>query len=68
MPKITKYDKTLFQTAINEIKAGNSIRATARKYGLPKSTLEFKLKHPDHKDTCGPSTILTSREEEILEK
>ncbi|XP_072389327.1 uncharacterized protein [Diabrotica undecimpunctata] len=31
-----------------------------------KTTIEFKLKHPEHKDTLGPSPILTCEEENTL--
>lgn len=68
MPKKSDYDAALFEPAIKEVKEGKSIRGTAKKYGLPKSTLEFKLKNPGHKDTCGPSSILSSEEETLLEK
>nr|CAI5848326.1 unnamed protein product [Callosobruchus analis] len=37
-----------------------------KKYGIPKSTLEFKLEHPGHKDTLGPSLILSDKEEALL--
>ncbi|KAK9681226.1 Tc5 transposase DNA-binding domain [Popillia japonica] len=37
--------------------------STEKKYGIPKSTLEFKIKHPGHKDTLRPSPVLTTEEE-----
>lgn len=45
-----------------------SLRAAARKYGVPKSTLNFKGKNSGHKDTCGLSLILTAREQSDLVK
>lgn len=45
-----------------------SLRRAAKKYGIPKYTLEFKLKNPGHKDTCGPLPILTTQEELELVK
>lgn len=57
------------ELAINEVKAKTmGLRAAAKKYGVPKSTLEFKVKNPGPKETCGPSPILTFREEFQLEK
>ncbi|KAK4872176.1 hypothetical protein RN001_016300 [Aquatica leii] len=43
-----------------------SYRNAAHKYEVPKSTLEFKVKNPDHKDTCGPSPIFLLTEESEL--
>ncbi|XP_031359109.1 eukaryotic translation initiation factor 5B-like [Photinus pyralis] len=55
--------------AVSEFQNGNtSLRAIAKKYAVPKSTLEFKLKNPDHKQTFGPSPVLTNSEEATLVK
>lgn len=43
------------------------IREIARKYDIPKSTLHFKLKNPDHRTSFGPQPVLTKDEEYILE-
>lgn len=69
MPKKTPYDANSMEAAIKEVKCNKlGLRAAAKKYGVPKSTLEFKLKNPGHKETCGPSPILTMREELQLVK
>lgn len=62
-----KYDASLIDKAVEELQTpGASYRKIADKYGIPKSTLEFKKKNPGHKSTFGPSPILTDEEEEIL--
>lgn len=67
MPKKNQYDVESMESAIKEVKINNmSYRNAANKYGVPKSTLEFKIKNPGHKDTCGPSPILSLREESDL--
>lgn len=67
MPKLTQYDKSKLENALSDIQNGTeSYRTAGKKYGIPKSTLEFKLKHPGHKETLGPSPILTSEEEALL--
>lgn len=69
MPRRSPYDANSMESAINEVKNNEiSLRAAAKKYGVPKSTLEFKLKNPGHKETCGPSPILTVGEELKLVK
>lgn len=69
MPKRVEYDVLCIDTAITDIRINSlSLRAAAKKYGIPKSTLEFKLKHPGHKTTCGPSPILNGEEELELVK
>jgi helix-turn-helix, Psq domain. len=67
MPKKNEYNAESMEAAINEVKNNNmSFRNAAHKYGVPKSTLEFKIKNPGHKDTCGPNPILSAREESEL--
>jgi len=39
---------------------GSPIPATSKKYGIPHSSLQFKLKNPSHKETCGPLPKLSS--------
>ncbi|KAF8792530.1 uncharacterized protein LOC129969677 [Argiope bruennichi] len=53
--------------ALEELRNNGSLREVAKKYGIPKSTLHFKLKNPGHKTTLGPSTILSVEEEAFLE-
>lgn len=60
MPRKSPFDANSMESAINEVKNNEILlRAAAKKYGVPKSTLEFKLKNPGHKETCGPYPILT---------
>lgn len=67
MPKHRAYDSALIDKALQELQEkGASVRSIAGKYGIPKSTIHFKLKHPNHKETFGPPPILTSKEEQCL--
>nr|XP_053616420.1 uncharacterized protein LOC128678701 [Plodia interpunctella] len=71
MPKGKKknYDTNNLNLALQELEESNKpkIREIARKYGVPKSTLHYKLKNPDHKTSFGPRPVLTENEESILE-
>jgi hypothetical protein len=42
-----------------------SLRAVAKKYGVPRSSLQFKIKNPGRKKTCGPSPVLSNEEENL---
>ncbi|XP_072389546.1 uncharacterized protein [Diabrotica undecimpunctata] len=67
MPKLRKYYKMKLIEAVKDVQNGTaSYRTAEKKYGIPKSTIEFKLKHPEHKDTLGPSPILACEEENTL--
>ena len=44
-----------------------SLRAVAKKYDIPRTSLQFKLKNPGHKESFGPSPIL-SHEEQTLDR
>lgn len=64
MSKRPTYDRSQMQVAIEEIRRGeSSLRNVAKKYNVPKSSLEFKIKNPGHKETFGPNTVLTEDEE-----
>ncbi|CAH1974521.1 unnamed protein product [Acanthoscelides obtectus] len=69
MPKKHSYDANLMELAIQEVKNSNMpYRAAANKYGILKSTLEIKIKNPGHKNICGPSPVLSTKEEyELVE-
>lgn len=69
MPKGKKkdYDPNTLNLALKELRETGKIREIARKYHIPKSTLHFKLKNPEHKTTFGPSPVLTEEEERTLE-
>jgi len=49
------------------INDGLSKKAAAQKYGIPRSTLQHRLKNPNMKITCGPATVLTQDEEDLLQ-
>ncbi|KAK9679237.1 CENP-B N-terminal DNA-binding domain [Popillia japonica] len=64
MSKRRTYGRNQMQLAIEEMKTGeSSLRNVAKKYNVPKSSLEFKIKNPGHKETFGPNTVLTEDEE-----
>lgn len=72
---IKKYDEDDLQKAIKYAKNENSIsdeklslRAIARKFGVPKSTLENRLKNSERTSKMGPKTILSTGEEKFLEE
>jgi len=69
MPKKTcNFDKT--DAAIKAIQDdGISQKSAAKKFGVNRSTLQFRLKNPDKQNiSYGPSTVLTTNEEETLVK
>nr|CAI5845544.1 unnamed protein product [Callosobruchus analis] len=66
MPKLKEYDKSNDRAVKDVINKVESYRSAEKKYGIPKSTIEFRIKHPGHKDTCGPSPVLSDEEEKIL--
>ncbi|CAH1989648.1 unnamed protein product [Acanthoscelides obtectus] len=70
MPKKHSYDANLMELAIQEVRNSNmSYRAAANKYGIPKSTLQFKIKNAGHNNTCGSSPVLQTKEEyELVER
>jgi hypothetical protein len=58
MPKRTNYNPKAMKAALQEMKSDEtSLRAVAKKYGVPRSSLQFKIKYPGHKNTCGPSPM-----------
>lgn len=67
MPKLKEYDRKQIEKAVQDVLSKKeSYRAAERKYGIPRSTIEFRIKHPERKSTCGPSPILTEDEEKTL--
>jgi hypothetical protein len=69
MPKRPVYNADIMKQAIKDMNNGNlSMRAVAKKYSIPKSTLQYKIKNPGHKETFGPSSILKTKEEQKLVK
>jgi len=46
---------------------GLSKKAAAKKFGISRSTLQFRLKNLNGKTSCGPATVLSDKEEELLQ-
>lgn len=64
-----KYTDSDVHSALEEIRNGASISESARKYGIPRSTLSEKHSGrlpPEHR--MGPPTVLSAEEESCLEK
>ncbi|KAH0819510.1 hypothetical protein GEV33_003282 [Tenebrio molitor] len=69
MPKLRKYGSESIDLALQEIQDKKmSVRAIAANYGIPKSTIHFKLKNPSSKDTYGPVPYLSIEEKQRLVK
>lgn len=69
MPKVKDYQRDKLDEAVRDVQnKTESYRSAEKKYGIPKSTIEFRIKHPETKSTFGPSPILTDEEENILVK
>jgi len=68
MPKRAIYDPASMEAAIQEVQSNPelSLRAVAKKYGIPRTSLQFKLKNPGHKESFGPSPVLSHDEEQTL--
>ena len=51
MPKRAIYDPASMEATIQELQSNPelSLRAVAKKYGIPWTSLQFKLKNPGHK-------------------
>jgi len=56
------------EVAIQELQSNRelSLRAVAKKYGKPRTSLQFKFKNPGHKESFGPSLVLSHGEEQTL--
>ncbi|KAL4153947.1 hypothetical protein QTP88_001780 [Uroleucon formosanum] len=46
---------------------GLSKKAAAKKFGISRSILQFRLKNLNGKTSCGPATVLSDKEEELLQ-
>lgn len=74
MPKINEpqknqcYTEEALQRAIIEIKNGGKKKTVAAKFGIPRSTLQFRLSDKFKKIRKGPNTYLTTEEEAKLEQ
>lgn len=66
--KRNKNNEETIQKALNEIRNGEPKKRVAQKYGIPRSTLQFRLGPRFSKIRPGPKTYLTEEEENLLEK
>jgi len=62
------YDSACMEAAIQELQSNPelSLRAVAKKYVIPWASLQFKLKNSGHKESFGPSRVLSHEEEQML--
>ncbi|KAG5898614.1 hypothetical protein JTB14_020990 [Gonioctena quinquepunctata] len=74
MPKVKKnrkysksYTEEVVQAALKDINYGMPKKQAAMKYGIPRSTLQFRLSDKFTKIEHGPRTYLTRDEENVLE-
>jgi hypothetical protein len=56
------------EAAIQELQSNPelSLRAVAKKYGIPLTSLQFKLKNPGHKESFGPSPVFSHEEQTLV--
>lgn len=67
MPKAPTYSPTRPMRALLDFQNGQgSLRSIAKRYGIPRATLQFKLKNPACKTAFGPSPVLTEVEENTI--
>ncbi|CAG9574838.1 unnamed protein product [Danaus chrysippus] len=60
------YSDENLQKALAEISKGMSKKLAAKTFQVPRSTIQFRLKNPEHGCKPGPPTILNNEEEEAL--
>jgi lambda repressor-like predicted transcriptional regulator len=49
MSKQSNYNPEAMEAALQEMKSdGTSLRPVTKKYGVPRSSLQFKIKNPGH--------------------
>lgn len=75
MPKVQKglqyakkYSEAEIQTALKAIVEGMPLREAARKFNIPRATLQFRKGDKFVKTGFGPNPVLTKEEEDMLEK
>lgn len=70
MPRvgINKYEKEKLEECLKAVSDGMPIKTASRKFGVPRSTLQFRLKHPDcKKNGVGPAPIIAEEEPQLVE-
>ena len=55
-----KYNEETINKALKAINSGLPVREAARRFNIPRATLQFRRSNKFVKITLGPSTILTS--------
>ncbi|KAJ4425929.1 hypothetical protein ANN_27555 [Periplaneta americana] len=67
--KILKYPQSAMAAALDEVKRGKPVKTAASKYGVPKTTLLYKVKgkYPVSRK-MGPATVFSIEEEHLLVK
>lgn len=63
-----KYNEETLQVALDEVKRGVPKSLVAKKYGIPRATLQFRLSSKFTKTRHGPKMYLTEDEEALLVK
>lgn len=66
MPKKLQYSNEALQKALNAMKAGESASKVAKKYGVPKSTLNDKFSGRQPKEKYAGTPVLSKAEESRL--
>lgn len=66
MPKINDYNHEALEAAILDVNNGMSKKAAAKKHGVPRSTIQFRLSDKFQKAEPGPTPILSKEEENTL--
>jgi len=68
MPKRAIYDPASMEAAIQELQSNPdiSLRAAAKKYGIPRTSSQFKLQNPGHKESFGPTPVLSHEEQTLV--
>ncbi|XP_067004498.2 uncharacterized protein [Anabrus simplex] len=66
--KSSRYTQAALEAAVLDVKNGVSKKAAARKHGIPRATLQFRLSDRFQKTERGPAPILTHDEESLLVK
>uniref|UniRef100_T1HGR0 HTH psq-type domain-containing protein n=1 Tax=Rhodnius prolixus TaxID=13249 RepID=T1HGR0_RHOPR len=64
--KILAYSQEQIQDALEDIGRGSSVVSAARRHGVPRITLLYKVNGKIKKNRMGPNPILSQEEENIL--
>lgn len=63
------WTSTQLTAALNAVRTGRSVRDVARRFSIPRSTLQKRLKNNNVSDaSMGRTSVFTKDEEEVLEK